>query len=433
MRKNEKVMSWLEKTAVFFLYYLVLALPFSKTLVEFSVIVVLLMWFVRRIVQWRVYSLSPIQAFAPCSTFLNLPIGIFLLTGIISTFLSVSKALSLEGLFLKLFELILIFFITVEFFNSRHRIKKLFFVLFLPIAILIIDIVGQSLTGFDLLRGQARIGQYIIQGPFTNSNDLAGWLLLIIPVILSCAYLQEKDWLNVVGRFTSLAANMRLILYGTAILLVACLFFTYSRGAWIAFLLSVFFLYILKAKKARLLVTGILVCFVIVIIFLFIILPETSKETLEYILKAGNQGVSVRIKLWQEAIGIIKDHPFFGCGLNTYATVAPGYRITETTGFYPHSSYLRMAAESGLLGLGAFTWILVTLFKKSLANLKKIDNRFYATFLMGILAGLFAFLAHSFVDTGIYSLQLGGLMWFMIAVVIAIQKVDFDTKSKTLL
>ena len=427
MKKSENIMLWLEKVSVFFLYYLVVALPFSKTLVEGSAILVLMMWLAKRIVQWRAFSLSSIKAFTPRSTFLNVPIGVFLILGIISTLLSVSKALSCEGLFLKLFELVLIFFITAEFFDSPRRIKKFFFILFIPIAILIIDIIAQSLTGFDLLRSQARIGSYIIQGPFSNSNDLAGWLLLTIPIIFSLACLRTKDWKGVTGRFTSLAANMRLILSGVTILLMSCLFFTYSRGAWIAFLLSIIFLYVLKVKKTYLFIVVILVCSIIIAMFLFAIFSETSKETLEYIFKAGNQGVSIRIQLWREAIDIIKDHPFFGCGLNTYATVAPGYKLTETTGFYPHSSYLRMAAESGLLGLGAFIWILITLFKTSLANLRKINEGFYSALLGGLLTGLFAFLIHSFVDTNIYSLQLGILMWFTMALIVVVQKVALET------
>ena len=85
--------------------------------------------------------------------------------------------------------------------------------------------------------------------------------------------------------------------------------------------------------------------------------------------------MSHRIVLWKEAIAIIKDHPFLGCGLNTYSIVAPKYKIAEGGGIYPHNSYLQMAAETGLLGLGAFLWIIIILFRTSLSNLKKISNQ----------------------------------------------------------
>ena len=137
----------------------------------------------------------------------------------------------------------------------------------------------------------------------------------------------------------------------------------------------------------------------------------------------------VRQELWQEALSIVKDFPLLGSGLNTYAIVAPAYKITRTTGFYPHNSYLHMAAESGLLGLGAFLWIMISLFKASLANLKKIDNRFYGAILIGLLAGLFGFLAHSFVDVNIYTLQLGNLMWFIMGLIVAVQKVALWDKK----
>ena len=82
-----------------------------------------------------------------------------------------------------------------------------------------------------------------------------------------------------------------------------------------------------------------------------------------------------------------------------------------------------MAAETGLLGLGAFLWIIATLFKTSLANLKKINDKFYGAILIGLLAGLFAFLCHSFVDVDLYSLPLRYLMWFVIGLIFAVQRI----------
>ena len=130
-----------------------------------------------------------------------------------------------------------------------------------------------------------------------------------------------------------------------------------------------------------------------------------------------------RAEVWGEAISIIKDFPLFGTGLNTYAVVGPHYKSFERGGYYPHNSYLHMAADSGLLGLGAFLWIIFTLFKTSLTNLKKIDDKFYNALLAGLLAGLFAFLIHSFVDTNIYTLQLGNLMWFIMGLIVAVQRI----------
>jgi O-antigen ligase len=88
-----------------------------------------------------------------------------------------------------------------------------------------------------------------------------------------------------------------------------------------------------------------------------------------------------------------------------------------------------MAAETGLLGLGAFLWIMITLFKNSLADLKKINNRSYNSILIGLLAGLFAFLVHSFVDTNLFSLKLRYLMWFAIGLIVALRRIALKEES----
>ncbi len=110
--------------------------------------------------------------------------------------------------------------------------------------------------------------------------------------------------------------------------------------------------------------------------------------------------------------------------MNTYASIAPSYKLTEETGYYPHNSYLQMTAESGVLGIGAFLWVLAALFGTSLANIKGINDKFYRAVLVGLLAGLFGFLIHSFVDTDFYSLQLGNLMWFMMGLIAAVQRIS---------
>lgn len=132
----------------------------------------------------------------------------------------------------------------------------------------------------------------------------------------------------------------------------------------------------------------------------------------------------VRTHLWREAILIIKDFPIFGCGLNTYSIVAPMYKSTlPEAGFYPHNSYLQMAAETGIVGLASFILVMISLFKTSLINMRKTEDSFYRNILLGLSAGLFGFLVHSFFDVNFYALQLAILMWFIMGLIVAVQKI----------
>ena len=107
-----------------------------------------------------------------------------------------------------------------------------------------------------------------------------------------------------------------------------------------------------------------------------------------------------RVVYWKRSVQIIKDHPFFGCGINTYAQVAGRY--TVGWGGYPHNSYLQMLAETGPFGLAAFLWMLIVLFRDSFAAIKRIKIQENKLLLFGLQTGLLGFLIHSFFDTNFY-------------------------------
>ncbi len=429
--KNNKFIVVLDRVMEFSLCAMIFVLPFSKAGVEIFFSVAMTCWFIKRSIKYSPQSIvhNPqtfnfrkrvkekikglIKAFRPVETRLNLPIGIFVIVGFLSMVNSVSLTLSLEGFFLKLFEWIMIYFIIVEVINSKKRLNRILVVLLSSMALISLDGIFQYITGREFIF----VHHYSISGTrlracFGNPNNFAGWLVMMVPLALSLAYFGMNNWFNLPDKYSWFKKFIRPILWFITALLIACLALTYTRGAWVATALSLIFLGIFKSKR-------LLIFIIIALLLIPFIAPEQMKNR---VIQLSKQ-TQIRSYLWREALNIVKDFPLFGCGLNTYATVGPNYKITKTTGCYPHNSYLHMAAEAGLLGLGAFAWIMISLFKTSLTNLKKINDRFHSAFLIGLLAGLFGFLAHSFVDTNIYTLQLGNLMWFVMGLIVAVQKV----------
>lgn len=61
--------------------------------------------------------------------------------------------------------------------------------------------------------------------------------------------------------------------------------------------------------------------------------------------------------------------------------------------------------------------------------MRKIKNALYENILLGLLAGLFGFLTHSFFDVHFYALQLVNLMWFVMGLIIAVQKIALDSEN----
>lgn len=429
--KKEQVIKWFDGMAFFSLCALLFTLPFSKSFLEAFFVCALVFWVLKRAFAYK-YTRSMldsiITAFKPIKTCLNLPIAAFMLVGLFSMALSVSLPLSLEGFFFKLFEWVMIYFIVAETINSRKRLNMILGVIFFSVLLITADGIFQCITGVDFIRKYPILVDRI-QASFGTPNSFAGWLVVMLPLALSLSYSELDDYFDLSEKKKRLKKLIRIGLWLISGLALACLVLTYTRGAWIAVMLSLIFLGILKGKRALILISIPL----LLVAFVGIrpaFLAEKSIDPRVFFLFRIHYTLTIQrpyVDLCREALAIIKDFPIFGSGLNTYAVVGPHYKVFEAGGYYPHNCYLQMAAEMGLLGLGAFLWVIGTLFSASFANLKKIKNGFHGAVLIGLLMGLFGFLLHSTVDTNFYTLQLGNFMWLVIGLVVAVQKISLSS------
>jgi len=398
---------WPDALIVLSLCIMIFTLPFSKSMVEICFIACLIFWVLKRLLSYGTPTLASVNLlFKPVLTDLNLPIYLFILAGMFSMSAGVSISLSFEGFFLKLLENVILFFIIVESINDRKRINIILVAMLSSVALISCDGIFQFLSGRDFLRGYIFNGK--IRASFSNSNGLGGYITAVIPIVLSIGLMVKNGWSRL---------HVKILAWVLISVLMFCLILTYSRGAWIASIMSIILFSALKSRRF-------FVITVIVLIFLLFILPNSAKIHANSI---GRISDFSRVSLWQEAVAIIEDFPVFGTGLNTYSLVAPHYKIGEQGGTYPHNSYLQMAAETGLVGLAAFLWIIFRLAKTSLGKLKNIKDKFYNYIIKGLIAGLFGFLIHSFFDVNFYSFQLVILMWFIMGLSVAIQRVALNS------
>ena len=233
------------------------------------------------------------------------------------------------------------------------------------------------------------------------------------------------------------------IIFFLSFLIIYCLGFTFSRGAWAGFWVGLVFLAFFYKRRF-------FVPILIGILFMVVFSPMMEKSrnvsfnsdnvTKEAALKPAKSnfgqktiGTSVkqpavrlnfegmgRYTFWKEALHIIQEFPILGVGINTYSIIAPEYKLTW--GGYPHNCYLQMAAETGAVGVLAFFWILFRLFRQAILAFLVKNDKFSRAVLSGLSAGLLAFLIHSAVDTNFYSVQLGVLMWVAMAVLMAFSR-----------
>ncbi|MFH1395276.1 MAG: O-antigen ligase family protein [Candidatus Omnitrophota bacterium] len=464
--EHVRLMSLIDKVQEFLLWGLIFCLPFSKSLIEILFTCMLILWVTKRVLIYRHDERVSVMAmFKPVSTKLNFPILVFFIVNFVSMVTSVSIFLSLEGFFLKLFEYVAMYFILVEIACNAKKIDKILIAVVASVALITVNGLFQYFGGTGFIRGYSFSGCGWIQSSFGNQNDFAAWLIMVLPPVLGLAYFWVDAWREHFGKFGQALRSVRMMFWVLTVFLITCLIFAGSRGAWLSAIFSLIFLGIVM-KNIRLILMIPLVLFICTLI-----VPQPVKERAKTMLSsipfsssflslsssisarsasvfsvpapdasapapapapdasapahsapAQGDSISIRLKLWREAIDIIEDFPITGTGPNTYSIVAPSYKNYSTTGFYPHNSYLHMAAEIGLLGFGTFLLVVLSLFVVTLKKIKNTKDKFQRTLLAGFLAGFFGFLGHSVVDTNLFSIQLSMLMWMIMGIIMAVNQ-----------
>lgn len=424
-----KINSYIDNAIRFLLFLMIFWLPYSKAMIEVSVIASSLLWLIKRSLGFYQLRVSRraggirkdlVKAYAFRPSPVNPAVWLFLLCCIVSIFVSPLPAQSLIGFINKTMEWFAIYFLVLEVFVKRKHILIALGIFAVTTLATGIDAVLQYyLTGTDLFNRNALVDGYRVTAGFAHPNMLGAYLTVAVPVTLSLV-------LHRSAAFWQRGALVFLLL-----LSVLALLLTFSGGAWISVVMGVLFLgWRLFTKAARpwarawFAVLGVLVMF-------FMVSGAYELKQEANINDRQAQTVVWRAELWKESLKVVRERPFFGHGLNTYMPLMSGFlKATQSPmafGFspsYAHNCYLQMMVEVGALGLAAFLWILCGLFFRVRATVGTLaaEDRDHEVLMLGILAGLLGFLAHSFVDTNFYTLQLPALFWYFAGLLISYDK-----------
>jgi len=436
MNRTKQFINWCDKAMAFSFYALIYFLPISIALLEAFTGFALFFYLLKRggifygilkkkflqgtklslVEKWRVF----VKAYKPVENVLNIPIIIFLVTTLLSVASSQYLFHSIEGFFGKILQSVFLYFNFIECIRTKKRLRIFLTVFLVSCTLICINGFYQSIVGHGFIFGHVYDGR--ISSSFRHANDFGAYLVVLVPVLFCLSFLiGTKNEANPTDSkgfafLTSLSSRIILIVLFFMVLLSFGL--TYSRGAWVGFILSLFlsglFGFWIKERK-------IFVVFgVLALGFLLFFYPKMMQERTLLINIGTSLARNNRLVYWERSLCIIKDYPLTGCGLNTYALVEGRY--SAGWGGYPHNSYLQMTAETGLIGVAAFSWMLMVLFYTSLRSLLRIKGQAHKMLFFGFLTGLLGFLIHSFFDTNFYSVQLGSFMWLIIGLIIVLQR-----------
>jgi O-antigen ligase len=121
-----------------------------------------------------------------------------------------------------------------------------------------------------------------------------------------------------------------------------------------------------------------------------------------------------RRRLWGITLQMLRDHPIFGSGMAGFAHAITPYRNGFTEQLIdPHMIVLNFWTETGILGLAAFTWLMVRAFLVSWRGWFR-GSKAWRSLHLGVGLALVGIVAHGLVDVPYWKNDLSLEFWALL-------------------
>ncbi len=143
---------------------------------------------------------------------------------------------------------------------------------------------------------------------------------------------------------------------------------------------------------------------------------------------AGDAGTHFRVLMWEDGLRLVRQHPWFGVGLDTIFNHWQQWNIRGFSLYHViyhfHSDYIQIAVERGLLTLAAWLWFVVAylVFLFRLLRRTREHSRFATGVVAGVLAAFVGYLVPSAVQYCLGDDPLVMIMFFYFGLAVAIDR-----------
>lgn len=269
-----------------------------------------------------------------------------------------------------------------------------------------------------LLFGGANLRAY---GTFEQPNPYAGYLGLILPLAFGTALGILRVWTMTRAQVNAPRLPHRhwlllLLASGASAVMLAALFFSYSRGAWLgvgAALAVTALLTLIRSKRAARwsLILAALVLFLVGLGQIQLV-PDVITQRFATVgdyfgfedvrgVRANDDNYALveRRAHWQAALSMFEAAPWLGVGFGNYAAAYPQFALPKWDDplGHAHNYYLNVLAETGAIGFLAFAFLWGAILWQSGCGALRAQN-----WKIGVAAGIFGTLValsiHNFFD-----------------------------------
>lgn len=307
---------------------------------------------------------------------------------------------------IKWIEIIVIMLFTIDLIQ-RLGIKWILIGVMLTVAAqALIGIYEARVRGVGPLGFQLSAGVYRAYGTFEQPNPFAGFIGLVLPIAVALTFYYVRRTLSSTPRSAHHALRIKhyafLMIYALiTLLLIAAIYLSFSRGAWLAAVASIGIMIVFAPRRIWI-GLGLVVITIGLLIGLSSSgwLPDAINQRFtdasELFQFRDVRGVSInnvnyalieRQAHWQAALNMLTDQPWTGVGFANYAAAYEQYRLINwpyALG-HAHNIYLNVAAETGVIGLAAYLVLWLSIFTVTFRTVHRASgiDRALAIGLMG--------------------------------------------------
>ena len=298
---------------------------------------------------------------------------------------------------LKYLEYFIVFFMMVNHVRNTEQIKRFVFCLFLTCFI-------ASIIGIFQIPGGGRVSAPF-EGEIGEPNTFGGYLLFI-GVVAAGLLAKTED------------SKTKQILAVLILCIIPPFLFTQSRSSYLAIIPALMVLGLMADR--RIIILGVLM---LAILISPLLLPEAVKNRVMYTfnqpeekgqIQIGNirldTSTSARLVSFKEALQDWPKHPILGYGVSGYGFI--------------DAQYPRVLVETGLLGFIAFIYLLFSIFKITLNNLKKLETPYFQGLGIGFLAAFVGLIVHAIGVNTFIIVRIMEPFWFFAGIMVVMPEME---------
>ncbi len=232
---------------------------------------------------------------------------------------------------------------------------------------------------------------------FDNPNILAMYLVLTFPLILAKASRARVRKEKILGFLSILAVLL-------------CVIFTWSRGAWLALIVSTVFFLATRTRKTVSVIIAILLTLPVVNFFI----PLGIKTRFMSIVDLTDSSIYYRLYTWKGTLAAIKDNFLGGIGYGNeaFSEIYPSYAYSGMEAAeHSHSMFLQILLALGIFGLLIFGVFLFLFVQKNFEFLKNNNDRKITLMSSAAFSGIIGALVMGAFDNVFYNYRILFLFW----------------------